>query len=127
MKTLYIIARNHMDPSWRRCFTDHYTYGGNIIHPYSDIEEALISQYLDFIEQHDWKYSIEQSLVLQKYLERNPDDTARVSGMIRDGKLELLGGGTTVIDYNLSCGESAVRNHYYSIKYYPLGYSFAGS
>lgn len=118
MKTLYIIARNHMDPSWRRCFTDHYTYGGNVIHPYSDIEEALISQYLDFIEQHDWKYSIEQSLVLQKYLERNPDDTARVSGMIRDGKLELLGGGTTVIDYNLSCGESAVRNHYYSIKYY---------
>ena len=107
-----------MDPSWRRCFTDHYTYGGNVIHPYSDIEEALISQYLDFIEQDGWKYSLEQSLVLQKYLERNPDDTARVSGMIRDGKLELLGGGTTVIDYNLSCGESAVRNHYYSIKYY---------
>ena len=118
MKTLYVIARNHMDPSWRRCFTDHYTYGGNVIHPYSDIEEALISQYLDFIEQHDWKYSIEQSLVVKKFLERNPDQAARVGTMIRAGQLELLGGGTTVIDYNLACGESAVRNHYYSIKYY---------
>ncbi len=118
MKKLLIVARNHMDPSWRRCFTHHYTYKGNVIRPYSDIEEALISQYLDFVEQYDWKYSIEQSLVVQKYLERNPDERERLAGLIREGRVELLGGGTTVIDYNLSAGESAVRNHYYSIKYY---------
>jgi alpha-mannosidase len=41
-----------------------------------------------------------------------------VKRLIKEGKLELLGGGTTVIDYNLPCGESAIRNHYYSIKYY---------
>ncbi|MBQ7337144.1 MAG: hypothetical protein IJW40_01685 [Clostridia bacterium] len=118
MKKLMIVARNHMDPSWRRCFTNHYTYGGNVIHPYSDIEEALISQYLDFVENDGWKYSIEQSLVVQKFLERNPDQRERVARLIGEGKLELLGGGTTVIDYNIPCGESAVRNHYYSIKYY---------
>ncbi|MBO5670638.1 MAG: hypothetical protein J6S41_03735, partial [Clostridia bacterium] len=118
MKQLRIVARNHMDPSWRRCFTQHYTYGGNVIHPYSDIEEELINQYLDFVEQNHWKYSIEQSLVIQKYLERNPDRKEQLSRLIQEGRVELLGGGTTVIDYNLSCGESAVRNHYYSIKYY---------
>ena len=95
MKKLYIVARNHMDPSWRRCFTDHYTYKGNVIHPYSDIEEALISQYLEFIDQHDWKYSLEQSLVIQKFLERNPDERARVTRLIREGKIELLGGRLT--------------------------------
>lgn len=118
MKKLIITARNHMDPSWRRCFTNHYTYGGNIIHPYSDIEEALISQYLRFLDGHGWKYSLEQSLVMQRYLERNPDEKQHIASLIEQGKLELLGGGTTVIDYNLPCGESAYRNHYYSIKYY---------
>ncbi len=118
MKKLIITARNHMDPSWRRCFTHHYTYGGNVIHPYSDIEEALISQYLRFLDGDGWKYSLEQSLVMQKFLERNPDQKEHIASLIEEGKFELLGGGTTVIDYNIPCGESAYRNHYYSIKYY---------
>ena len=118
MKKLLVITRNHMDPSWRRCFTAHYTYRGDVIRPYSDIEEELIGQHLDFMEGGDWKYGIEQSLVLRKFLERNPDREAQVRRMIERGQLELLGGGEAVIDYNLVCGESIYRNHYYSIKYY---------
>ncbi len=51
MKKLYIFARNHMDPSWRRCFTDHFTYKGDVIHPYADIEESLIRQGIEFAER----------------------------------------------------------------------------
>lgn len=118
MKKLIVYSRNHMDPSWRRCFTDHFNYKGDKIHPYSDIEEAQISQQLDFAEKYGWKYGIEQSISVKRFLLRNPDLKERFTGLVRDGKIELLGGGECVIDYNMSCGESIIRNHYYSIQYY---------
>jgi Alpha-mannosidase len=117
-KRLVVYARNHMDPSWRRCFTAHFTYGGDVIHPYSDIEEAQISQHLDFAEKYGWKYGIEQSISVKRYLERNPDQFDRFKRLVKEGKITLLGGGEAVIDYNMPCGESIYRDHYYSIKYY---------
>lgn len=118
MKKLIIYSRNHMDPSWRRCFTDHFYYNGDKIHPYSDIEEAQIAQQFDFAERYGWKYGIEQSISVKRFLLRNPDLKERFEKLVHDGKIELLGGGECVIDYNMSCGESAYRNHYYSIQYY---------
>ncbi len=118
MKKLIVYSRNHMDPSWRRCFTDHFYYKGDKIHPYADIEEAQISQQFDFAENYGWKYGIEQSISVKRFLLRNPDLKERFNKLVHDGKIELLGGGECVIDYNMSCGESAYRNHYYSIKYY---------
>lgn len=118
MKKLLITSRNHMDPSWLRCFTNHYTRNGEVIRPYSDIEEELISQHLDFMKKYPWKYGIEQSIVLRRFLERNPDRFEEVKKRIYEGKFELLGGGENVIDSNLVHGESLYRNHYYSIKYY---------
>ena len=92
--------------------------GGNVIHPYSDIEEAQISQHLDFADKYGWKYGIEQSISVKRFLERNPDEYERFKRLVEEGKIELLGGGEAVIDYNMPCGESIYRNHYYSIKYY---------
>ena len=73
MKQLYLIAKNHMDPSWLRCFTDHYREKGTgkVVRPYSDIEELQILEYMDFAEQYGVKYEIEQSCVVKKFLERN--------------------------------------------------------
>lgn len=120
MKTLYLRAKNHMDPSWRRCFTDHFREPatGMIVRPYSDIEELQILEYMDFAELYGVKYEIEQSLVVKKFLERNPDQRERFKKLVKDGFIELAGGGETVIDYNLTSGESWVRDHLYSIKYY---------
>lgn len=118
MKKLYIFARNHMDPSWRRCFTDHFTYKGDVIHPYADIEESLIRQGIEFAERYGYKYAIEQSISVKRFLERNPDLAERFARLVREGKIELLGGGECVIDYNMVCGESIYRTHYYSIQYY---------
>ena len=44
MKKLYLIARNHMDPSWLRCFEESYEhlFTGDTVRPYSDIEELQI-------------------------------------------------------------------------------------
>ena len=68
MKKLYIVARNHMDPSWLRCFEDHFTlenYGG-VVRPYSDVEELQILEYMDFAEKYGVKYHLEQSLVVKR-------------------------------------------------------------
>ena len=64
MKKLYIVARNHMDPSWLRGFEDHFKNDniGGIIRPYSDVEEMQILEYMDFAEKYGVKYHIEQSL-----------------------------------------------------------------
>lgn len=120
MKKLYLIARNHMDPSWLRCFEESYVHPetGDTVRPYSDIEEVQILEYMDFAEQYGVKYQIEQSLVVKKFLERNPDQTERFKSLVQKGLLELAGGGETVIDCNLTQGESWARNHLYSRTYY---------
>ena len=120
MKKVHIIARNHMDPSWLRCFTDHFPHPvtGEIVRPYSDIEELQILEYMDFAELYGVKYQIEQSLVVRKFLERNPDQRERFRRLVRAGLLELAGGGEAVIDVNLTQGESWARNHLYSRMYY---------
>lgn len=120
MKKLNIIARNHMDPSWLRCFTDHFNHpvSGDVIRPYADVEELQILEYMDFAEKYGVKYQIEQSLVVRKFLERNPDQKERFKDLVKKGLLELAGGGETVIDRNLTQGESWARNHLYSCKYY---------
>ena len=109
-----------MDPSWLRCFTDHFTHPGTgeIVRPYSDVEELQILEYMDFAERYGVKYQIEQSLVVKKFLERNPDQRERFGRLVRAGLLELAGGGEAVIDVNLTQGESWARNHLYSRAYY---------
>lgn len=118
MKKIQFFGRTHMDISWRRCFRRHFTHGGDVIRPYADIEETLLNRYLQFAEQYGWKYSIEQTLTIKSYLERNPDVEERLKKQVLLGNIELLGGGETVIDKNLVHGESIYRNHYYSIRYY---------
>ncbi|HHW47729.1 MAG TPA: hypothetical protein GXX14_03815 [Clostridiaceae bacterium] len=117
-KKAYIICLNHMDPLWRRCFNEHYNFEGSVIRPYSDIEEALFDQWLDIISNSDCKYSVEQSLTVKTYLDRNPDKLELFRHLVKTGKIELLGGGETIIDYNMVHGESIIRNHLYSIQWY---------
>ena len=120
MKTLYLIARNHMDPSWLRCFTDHFDHPetGEVVRPYSDIEELQILEYMDFAELYGVKYQIEQALVVEKFLERNPDQLPRFRALVQKGLIELAGGGEAVIDRNLTQGESWARSDLYSRAYY---------
>jgi len=127
MDKLYIVARNHMDPSWLRCFEEHFKNDGigGIIRPYSDVEEMQILEYMDFAEKYGVKYHIEQSLVVKKFLERNPDQYERFKKLVKDGYLELAGGGETVIDMNMTQGESWARNHLYSREYYKKAFDHA--
>ena len=119
MKKLYLQAKNHMDPSWRRCFVDHFREPatGYVVRPYSELEEMQILEYMDFAEHYGVKYQIEQTLVVKKFLERNPEQKKRFAELVKRGFFELAGGGETVIDYNMTQGESWVRDHLYSVRY----------
>ena len=127
MKQLYLIAKNHMDPSWLRCFTDHFRApdSGEVVRPYSDLEELQILEYMDFAEAYGVKYEIEQSCVVKKFLERNPDQKERFTALVKKGLLELAGGGEAVIDYDLTSGESWARNHLYGRAYYDREFQHA--
>ncbi len=117
MPTMYVMGRNHLDLTWRRCFERYFSHEGYVIRPYSEIEEQLLDWWFDNIEKKDMTYEIEQTITLRKYLERNPDAEDRIRTLIKSGKLRILGGGESVIDYNLPDGEDIIRNHFYSRRY----------
>ena len=113
MPRLYVQYKNHLDLTWRR---PRYTAGqteGWTVTPYAELQERQIDRGFDFIRSGG-SYSIEQTISLREYLDRNPDCTDEVREWLRDGRLTVHGGGESVVDYNLPDGESIVRNHLYS-------------
>ena len=110
---LYVCYKNHLDLTWRR---PRYAAGeteGWKITPYRELQERQIDQGLDFIRKGG-TYSLEQTISLREYLERNPDCEDEVRQWLADRRLTVLGGGESVVDYNLPDGESIIRNHLYS-------------
>lgn len=113
MPRLYVHYKNHLDLTWRR---PRYTAGlteGWKITPYSELQERQIDRGFDFIRSGG-TYSLEQTISLREYLERNPDCEEEVREWLADRRLTVHGGGESVIDYNLPDGESVIRNHMYS-------------
>lgn len=115
MKKVYFFNQNHMDIIWLRCFEEHFCEEGHIVRPYTDIEEALFESWIDIVKNSNCKYSIEQTSTIKKYLERNPDKAELFKTLVQKGKIEIMGGGESIIDSNIPAGESLVRNHFYSI------------
>lgn len=110
---LYVYYKNHLDLTWRR---PRYTAGeteGWKITPYSELQERQIDHGFDFI-RNGGTYSLEQTISLREYLDRNPDCEDEVRTWLGDRRLTVLGGGESVVDYNLPDGESIIRNHLYS-------------
>lgn len=115
LKKVYIVSRNHMDPTWRRAFEDHFYYQDNVMRPYSDIEEFQFTNWIEIMKNSKCTYEIEQSLTIRKYLEKNPDAEQLFKELVKQDRIIHLGGGEAIIDYNMVDGEAIVRNHLYSI------------
>ena len=113
MPRLYVQYKNHLDLTWRRPRYVSGTTAGWTIAPYAELQERQIDRGFEFI-RNGGAYSLEQTISLREYLERNPDCEDEVREWLRDGRLTVHGGGESVVDYNLPDGESIVRNHLYS-------------
>ncbi len=116
MKKLYVCYLNHLDLTWRRPRYRNGHTDGYAVAPYSSIQELQIEAGLDFVRAGGC-YDIEQAITLREYLERNPDAEPEIRQMLADGHLHILGGGESVIDYNLPTGEALVRNHTYALRW----------
>ena len=117
MRKMYVICKNHLDLTWRRCFMRSFKYDDFIIRPYIEIEELLLDWWLDAIERDGFVYEIEQTVTLREYLKRSPESLPRIKKLISEGKIIMQGGGESIVDYNLSDGEAIIRNHFYSRRY----------
>lgn len=113
MAYLNVLYINHMDLTWRRPRHRAAKVEGYQVIPYAEIQEKLIDAGLDFAREGGC-YCIEQTISLREYIERNSDLEEEITQLIRDGRLVVLGGGESVIDYNMPDGECLVRNHLYS-------------
>ncbi len=116
MARLNVIYMNHLDLTWRRPRYGAGVSGGYKIAPYGELQERQLDAAMDFMRRGGC-YDIEQTTTIREYIERNPDTAEEIAGFIADGRLKLLGGGESVIDYNLPDGESILRNHLYSRLY----------
>lgn len=116
MTKLNVIYSNHLDLTWRRPRYTAGVKGEYRIAPYAEVQERQMDAAMDFMRRGGC-YDIEQTTSIREYIERNPDSAEEIASLIADGRLRLLGGGESVIDYNLPDGESILRNHVYSRLY----------
>lgn len=107
-----------MDLTWKRAWQRIADYNGETIRSYGEVEELQIGSWLKALKKSKACYAIEQAASVRNFLKRNPDREEDFKKLVREGRLELLGGGEAVIDYNMVGGESIVRNHLYPLLWY---------
>jgi len=109
---LYIVINNHFDPMWRRCWDRRFTFKGDTIISYADLEEYYLLDNLELARQFpEYKFEAEFSLVVQKFLERHPELLEELQKLSKTGRFAVTGGGQVIVDANMILGESLVRNY----------------
>jgi len=125
-KQVYLYCVHHMDLIWQRGWDRCHVEEEGLIRPYTHLEEQQQLRWLDLMDEHESvRHSVEQTLSFRMLLERNPDIRGRIREWLSEGRLCVDGGGESVIDTNLVCGESIVRNHLYSLKWLEREFGYA--
>lgn len=110
--TLLIVTNNHFDQTWRRCWDRSFTYHGARFISYADLEEYYVLDNLALASQQpEYKFEVECSIILRKFLERHPECLSDLTQLARAGRFAVTGGGEAIIDGNMVHGESLVRNY----------------
>lgn len=110
--TLLIITNNHFDQTWRRCWERSFNYRGARFISYADLEEYYMLDNLLIARQHPgYKFEVECSIILRKFLERHPECQNELAQLANAGRFAVTGGGEAIIDGNMVHGESLVRNY----------------
>ncbi|MBI5723574.1 MAG: glycosyl hydrolase [Planctomycetes bacterium] len=116
-KDVLLVAHNHFDPTWRRCFDREATFNGQTVQSYAAVEELCIDGWLKLADR-GYAYSEGQAAVLEKYLERNPQKRDRLKELIRKGRFAVMLAGRTVQDSNLPTAEGLIRNFLTAMPFY---------
>ena len=100
---VHILVSSHQDIAWMDS-------------PYNCIEardRLIVSPALDLLARHpDYRYDIEDALILEEYLERHPDRRSEIGGYIASGRLGI-GASYTQPYEEVQSGEALVRQFYF--------------
>ncbi len=99
MQTIYLVPHTHHDVAW------FFTKEESLQVMESNLEEAT-----RLMETSEFKYSVEQTFLLEEISKRNPNLFERLKKMIKAGKLEIVDGKYVMADTMLPTGEVLVRN-----------------
>lgn len=104
---VHIIVSSHQDIAWMDT-------------PYRCVEkrdDVIISPALALMEQHrDYCYNIEDALMVEEYLERNPQRRGEIGRLLADGQLSV-GASYTQPYEEMQSSEALVRQLYYGRRY----------
>lgn len=112
MKNICIIPTQHFDIIWRKS----HEY-------YRQVRERAIKQALYLLEKYDdYRFTLDQAEVIKEFIDHNPDYKDKLQKVFDSGRLEICGGGWTLIDSNMVYGESIIRNLMYGRQWFRENY-----
>lgn len=105
--TIPFIVIHHNDLVWRRNYDE-----------YDEIRRQQIKLELELSRKDPtFTFGIEQSFILERYIEQEPGDKEYIQQLINDGRLEP-NGAFCIQDLNMVSGEAILMCHLYGKKYY---------
>jgi alpha-mannosidase len=99
MHTIYLVPHSHYDAVWAFTKEDYL---------YITIE-LILKPAIDLIEKSDYKFLIEQTVLLEELERRNPSVFAALKKSIKEGRIEIGGGEYLMADTMIPNGETLVR------------------
>ena len=106
MQTIYLVPHTHYDVAWAFSKED-----------YLQINEGILEEALKLMKTSNFKFSIEQTFLLESLEERNPKLWQGLKEMIKKGKLEIVDGQYLMPDTMLPSGEVLVREILFGKRY----------
>lgn len=108
MNKLFIIPHTHYDAEVFLTREEYLEVGYKVI---IDALNVLKSD-------PDYKYSLDQSAFVQPFLKAYPELRDTFIEMVRNGRLEIIGGMHVMSDLNVASGESIIRQFVFGKGYY---------
>ena len=106
MQTIYLVPHTHYDVAWAFSKED-----------YLQINEGILEEALKLMQTSDFKFSLEQTFLLESLETRNPKLWQGLREMIKKGKLEIVDGQYLMPDTMLPSGEVLVREILFGKRY----------
>jgi alpha-mannosidase len=118
---LFMIAHFHYDPVWwntQAAYTESWATAIQYRVAFQEPGLALVKAHLDTARRDpDYKFVLAELDYLKPYWDVYPEDREYIRRLLREGRLELVGGTYNEPNTNLTSAESTIRNAIYGVGY----------
>ncbi len=107
MKEIFLVPHTHYDVAWAFSKEDYF-----------QINESILEGVLKLLrEEHEFKFCLEQTFLLEEIERRNPELWLGLKEMIQQGRLEIVDGQYLMPDTMLPSGEILIREILFGKRY----------